>query len=104
MTESEEPKKKVLHEVKIYGTGSNYIDPVHCDSTVSYKVVGQRSYLESSVTLSDCSHKIEWYFANRKDSIEKIDIAINMLSNFKKVFVKARKDYPVTKEEEAEQY
>jgi hypothetical protein len=96
----EEKKKPEPKEPQVYAADSVYIDPIDCDSTVSYKVVGHKSYLEAAVTLADCSHKIQWNFSNTEDALGKVDLAIGMLTAFRRAFVKARKDYKPKKGEE----
>ena len=99
MTDIVKPKR-IEHTPKIYAADSVYVDPLDCDSTISYKVIGQKSYMEGNVTFADCSHKIDWLFKNSQDSVEKIDIAINMLTDFRKALLKAQKDYKDRKDEE----
>lgn len=71
---------------------SVYIDPVNCDSTISCKVItDDYGRLSGNVALSDCTRKIDWYFSNDADSIQKIDNAIEAFKEFRKAFVAARK-------------
>ena len=66
---------------KVIATNSAYLDPLYCDSTISYKIIdGSRVW--GSAQLADCSRKIEWYF-NDKEPIEKIERAISMLEQFR---------------------
>lgn len=63
---------------------SKYIDPLSCDSLVSYKVVNGGRRVWGSVQLADCSRKIEWYFGgSRPSSLAKIDNAIELLQRFR---------------------
>ena len=74
----------------LISTDSAYIDPIGCDSTISYKVVkGKR--LSGNVQLADCNRKIDWYFHNDKTALSKIDKAIEMLEAFREEFAKAQK-------------
>ena len=82
-------KKKTPN--KIYAVESAYIDPLGCDSTVSYKIV-RTDYLSAVVQLADCSRKIEWYFSDNECSINKINKAITMLQGFKNGLIAAQKD------------
>lgn len=81
-------KKTVRRVPRVHAAVSTYIDPLGCDSTVSYKVVSHR-YLSGSVQLSDCSRKIEWYFSGDKSSLTKIDKAIEALQAFRAEFATA---------------
>lgn len=66
---------------KLISSNSAYIDPLYCDSTVSYKIIdGLRVW--GSVELSDCSQKIEWYFGNDRP-VEKVERAIKLLEEFR---------------------
>lgn len=86
---------------KVVVAEATYIDPADCDSLVAYKIVWE-SYdselpptLRATVTLTDCSRSIDWYFGNgdTKRAIEKIDTAIRALTAFKKKFaVELKKD------------
>lgn len=82
-------RKRIKRVPKVHATGSVYIDPLGCDSTISYKVVSNR-HLHGTVQLADCNRKIEWYFANSKDALAKIDKAIEALQTFRAEFAKAQ--------------
>jgi hypothetical protein len=70
---------------------SAYIDPLDCDSTVSYKVIDRPGRTTGSVQLADCSRKIEWYFNGDENPVKKIDKAIEMLEEFRKAFTGAQR-------------
>lgn len=89
---TEESKAKDIFP-KLYSNGSTYIDPLNCDSTVGFKIVGYGYNLEGLVDLSDCNRKITWSFNETDGGLEKIDNAINMLTTFRKAYTKAIKEY-----------
>lgn len=72
-----------------------YIDPADCDSLVAYKIIWEKYSddaevaLRATMTLTDCSRKIDWYFDAKSESggVAKIDKAIAALTAFKKKFV-----------------
>lgn len=77
---------------KVVASNSTYIDPLNCDSTVSYKIIKRGSSRAwGSVQLSDCTRKIEWYFGNDQP-VDKINNAIAVLEEFRDALVKIRKD------------
>lgn len=78
-------------KTKVYAAESVYIDPIGCDSTVSFKIVEGRHGLYGSVQLSDCQRKIEWFFPSKRESIPKIEKAISTLSAFKESFLAAKR-------------
>lgn len=72
-------------------SGSTYIDPVGCDSTISYKIINRPRHLYGSVQLADCNHKIEWYFGGvYKDSLAKADKAIATFQEFRDALAAAQ--------------
>lgn len=73
----------------LYGSDITFLDPTSCDSTLGYHIESNK-YLSGTVDLSDCNKKITWYFSNTDRSEAKIDKAIEVLTAFKKEFVKAR--------------
>jgi hypothetical protein len=83
---------------ELIATEAHYIDPLDSDSMVSYKITTD-SYvnISGSVELSDCNRKISWYFSNNDDAITKVDKAIEILRNFRREFIKARKRFPKKK-------
>lgn len=83
-------KKRTRIVSKVLATDSTYIDPINCDSIVSYKVIKRRR-VSGSVQLADCYRKIEWYFSSDKKSIGKIDKAIEVLQQFRTSFSEAMK-------------
>lgn len=68
---------KVLYEA------CTYIDPLNCDSTISYKVIDGTRNVWGSVQLADCNRKIEWSFWNSRTPLSKIDRAIEALQSFR---------------------
>ena len=82
---------KVVHAAK-----SEYIDPTDCGSMVSYRITSE-GYFDASVDLSDCGRKITWSF--EPEDVEKIDLAISMLSDFRKELIKAGKRWNKIEEE-----
>ena len=84
--------KRVKRVPKVYAAASTYIDPIDCDSTVSYKVISRSSgSMYGSVQLADCGRKIDWYFSDEAGSVVKIDKAIEALQEFRVAFVAAQK-------------
>lgn len=82
--------KKFDFPLNVYGTKSDYLDPLECDSTICYKVVSS-TYFEASVNLTDCNRKITWNFDT--DSVEKVDRAIEILVQFRRDLVKGSKEW-----------
>lgn len=75
-----------------------FIDPEECGSSVGYYICineytpkdkPTQYGLSATVVLADCAHKIDWSF--QKDSVDKIDTAIQMLQEFRKKYVEAEK-------------
>lgn len=82
--------RRIRKRPKVFATESAYIDPIGCDSIISYKIIdGTR--LSGSIDLSDCNRKINWWFRNEPESVVKIDKAIAMLQEFRAAFVDAQK-------------
>lgn len=76
---------------KLIAADSTYIDPIGCDSTVSYKIVDGSRQVWGSVKLSDCNRSIEWAFGlGRGDSLLKIDKVIEFLQEFRTQYAAAR--------------
>jgi hypothetical protein len=84
--------RRIRRNPKVVATGSAWIDPVGCDSTISYKVV-KHTRLSGQVDLSDCNRKISWWFRNEPESVVKIDKAISMLQEFRAAFVDGQKNF-----------
>lgn len=84
-------KKKPRITRKLFISDSTYLDPLDCDSTISYKVIRRSRHVSGSVQLADCYRKIEWYFANNNQALPKIDKAIEYMKAFRAAFVEARK-------------
>lgn len=80
----------------IHATGSDYLDPFDCGSTVSYRIVST-NYFDAAIDLSDCNRKISWAF-NAGD-VDKVDRAISLLSDFRKELLKASKKWAKIEEE-----
>lgn len=76
---------------KVIASASAYIDPLNCESTVSYKVIDASTRVWGSIQLADCTRKIEWYFGD-DISIDKISKAITMLNDFKEALIIAKED------------
>lgn len=93
-----EPVKKKIRPVQLFFVESVHIDPLHCNSTISAKIVGQGTYLDATITMTDCGRKIDWEFDESEDSLSKVDATIIAFMNFKKALVKARKEYKNEKE------
>ena len=87
---------------KLYAMDSKLVDPLNSGSLISYKICGYKYNLESTITLSDCSTMITWYFKD-EHGIEKIDTIIKMLTEFRTEYLKAseeyKKDFPQDKKE-----
>ena len=75
-----------------------FIDVENCGSSVGYYIsINEYTSKDksptystaSTVVLSDCNHKIDWYFTS--DSVKKIDAAIDMLKEFRKKYVETEK-------------
>lgn len=79
---------------KVYATQAKYLDPTDCGSLVAYSITGRRC-LNASIDLSDCHRKITWYFESTgiNKSLEKIDTVINLLTDFKRDLLEARKSF-----------
>lgn len=79
---------------KVIAIDSVYIDPIDCDSQVSYKIIenvftSKSDNVEKSVSatilISDCNRRIDWYFAADQSDLDKIDTAIRVLNDFRKL-------------------
>jgi hypothetical protein len=75
-----------------------FIDPESCGSSVGYYITineytpknkPAEYSMSSTVTLADCSHKIDWSFGD--SSVDKIDSAIDMLREFRKKYLETEK-------------
>lgn len=75
---------------KVVATNSAYIDPLGCDSTISYKVIDGSMRVYGTVQLADCSRKIEWHFGNEPLSVAKITNAIDLLDEFRTALIEAQ--------------
>jgi hypothetical protein len=84
---------KIKFEPILYASDSKYIDPIGCDSKVSYKLVGNSYGLEAEVSLSDCNRHISWSFNEDPDALDKIDAAIGALCEFRKLLGSSQKRY-----------
>lgn len=84
--------RKKRREPKVIAVDSSYIDPLGCDSTISYKVILGSRRLYGTVQLADCNRKIEWYFDNDRKALPKIDAAITMMAKFRAAFAAAMKE------------
>jgi hypothetical protein len=76
--------KRTKRTPKVIAASSAYIDPINCNSTVSYKVIHGSRRIWADVQLADCNHKIEWYFgSSSKESLAKVNKAIEILEEFR---------------------
>jgi hypothetical protein len=75
-----------------------WIDPENCGSNIGYHIhVDEYEPKDkpveystnATVVLSDCNRKIEWVFNG--DKVEKIDLAIAMLVEFRKKYIETEK-------------
>jgi hypothetical protein len=79
--------------------GHKFLQPEMCGSSVGYYVVlsdytnkEKTTYnLSATVALTDCNHKIDWAFED--DSLEKIDLAIDTLKEFRTKYIAMQKMY-----------
>lgn len=70
----------------LYSTGSVMLDPVHCGSKISYRIVKSRyGVLTCGIDLADCSRQITWELTdyNEYPSLDKIDLAIKQLTQIR---------------------
>ena len=80
-------KKNKMYTRKLLASGIVQIDPLDCGSQIAYAVIRRRHGVEADVDLSDCSHKIHWYF-DAKDT-QKVDAILAIFTEFKKEYAKA---------------
>lgn len=75
-----------------------FIDPESCGSSVGYYIVVNeytptgkptKYSVQAEVVLADCGHKIDWSFGD--GALDKIDVAIAMLQEFRKKYVETEK-------------
>jgi hypothetical protein len=57
---------------------------------IGYTIVLDGESLTGSITLTDCTHMINWCFGDYDSGVEKVDVAISILSEFRKHYVKAK--------------
>lgn len=74
---------------KVIAHNSTYIDPLNCDSKISYKIIDASNRLWGSVDLTDCEHKISWWFS-KEEPLTKLDKAIEMLTEFRSQLIEAQ--------------
>ena len=76
-----------------------FIDPENCGSGIGYyltineytpKDKPTNYSLGATIVLSDCTHKIDWGFSD-DTTVEKVDVVISMLQEFRKKYVEAEK-------------
>ena len=72
-----------------------FIDPENCGSGIGYYLTineyTPKDYsLGATIVLSDCNHKIDWGFSD-DTTVEKVDVVISMLQEFRKKYVEAEK-------------
>jgi len=65
---------------KLVAASSTYLDPLHCDSTINYKVIEGSRDPYGMMQLADCEDKITWYFY-KKSGLAKIKRAIAALQD-----------------------
>jgi hypothetical protein len=77
-----------------------FIDPENCGSSIGYyltineytpKDKPTQYSVGATVVLADCSHKIDWEFADGEDNVDKIDAAIAMMQEFRRKYLEAKK-------------
>lgn len=78
---------------KLVATNSAYIDPLTCDSTISYRIIDGTKRVYGNVQLADCNRKIEWYFGH-DEAVEKINKTIAMLEEFRDALAAAKATRP----------
>ena len=79
-----------------------FIDPLHANSLIAYKIMKNGLYFEAEMTISDCNRMANWSFDETPEALDKIDNAINMMMTFRKELVKGAKDYIKRKKVEDE--
>jgi hypothetical protein len=75
-------KRKVVRKVLV--ANSTYINPLDCDSTISYKIISGSRGTYGSMQLADCGRKIDWYFG--KLDLPKLDKVVETMQNFRTEF------------------
>lgn len=83
----------------LIGSEIDYIDPLHCGSTVGYTITrykpdygDKKIRVDGQVEIADCNRKVTWSFDRaHDDDILKIERAIEILTQFKREFIKARR-------------
>jgi hypothetical protein len=80
-----------MRKRELIASGIVMLDPLDCGSTIGYTVRRGRRGVNGDVSLSDCNRKIEWFFSNDDNAVAKIDKAIEILSQFREEFKKARR-------------
>ena len=63
--------EKKEHIPQVYDTGLAYLDPMSCGSMIAYHINGRKTYFDATITLTDCSRKIDWEFDNSMQSVGK---------------------------------
>lgn len=74
---------------KVIAHNATYLEPLNCDSTVSYKIIESGKRVWGSIQLADCQRKIEWYFSDT-ESLDKVDSALKILTEFRTILADAR--------------
>jgi hypothetical protein len=80
-----------VRSARLVASDSVYIDPLNCDSKVSYKIIDNYKHTWGEVQLTDCDKQISWWFGT-KVNLDKIDRAIEALTTFKQTLTQARLD------------
>lgn len=75
---------------KLIAARDVHIDPLHCGSTVGYRIgVSRWKVLTMGVRLTDCHKQVVWEFDDGPHpSVEKFDIAIATLQEARAIWVK----------------
>lgn len=75
---------------KLLADRSVHIDPLHCGSTIGYRLsISRYNSLSMAVRLASCDKLIQWDFDDYTDgTVEKFDEAISMLQEARRIWVK----------------
>lgn len=75
---------------KLLADRSVHIDPLHCGSTIGYRLgLSKYNVLTMGVRLTDCNKVIAWEFDDYTDgTVEKFDEAISMLQEARQIWVR----------------
>lgn len=76
---------------KCFAARDVYIDPLHCGSSVGYRIgLSRYKVLTMGVRLTDCHKQIVWEFDDDTENpaVEKFDAAIAMLQEARAIWIK----------------